>query len=69
MFTLPGGGVYYVPARRQAGGVNVGVCWYGPTNGNEYAGVPTGWLGLGYTPPPPPLHRRTTTRTPTRTAQ
>ena len=52
MITLPGGDVYYIPGTAPGGGVNVGVCWFGPTNGNGYVGVPTGWVGLGYAPPP-----------------
>ena len=51
MLTLPGGTVYYIPGTAPGAGVNVGVCWFGPTNGNGYVGVPTGWVGLGYTPP------------------
>ncbi len=51
MLTLPGGAVYYIPGTTPGGSVNVGVCWFGPTNGDGYVGVPTGWVGLGYTPP------------------
>ena len=55
MITLPGGAVYYIPGTGPGpGGIGVGVCWFGTTGPTGYVGVPTGWLGLGYTPPPPP---------------
>jgi hypothetical protein len=55
IITLPGSAVYYLPGTGPGvGGIGVGACWFGPTNGTGNVNVPTGWLGLGNGPPPPP---------------